>query len=346
MSEFSFLVTPYLGFEEEVLCVRNRNRSIQQDRVYLDWRYIGQETQTPPEILWVKTSSGDFVGMAALIYRPYWIDNKQYEFMILGDISLDKECRGTGLADEFFLYIKRHIESKTKPCALVIPNIPARKVLNRCGWYEREPLVHHVLLLNPEKKIRSIPKLKIFSNILAKGYLFLLAARLKTIQTKGVLFNIVTEFGEEFDLFWNAFDKKNICLRDRSRKSLQWRYGDRPGEESFFIVTAHLAGDLIAYIVYSINNELGSSNVYELMAIDKKYLNALVKWFINYLQTDFHLDSIRIALNREHPYSTHLRKIGFSPRKGGQAIQVLVPENPQASLGAHRCLLTAGDKDV
>ncbi len=82
------------------------------------------------------------------------------------------------------------------------------------------------------------------------------------------------------------------------------------------------------------------------MAIKKRYLNGLVKLFINYIQENFQPDSIRIALNKEHPYAHQLKKIGFSPRKGGQSIQVLVPDHPEVPLGAYPWFLTAGDKDV
>ena len=345
MSEFSFLVTPYPGFEDEILCLRNRNRSVPKNRAYFDWRYLGQETLTPPEILWVKAPSSAFVGMASLIYRPYWLDNKQYEFMVLGDISLDREYRGTGLADEFFHYMKRHIKNKVSPCALVIPNMAAQKVLERCGWHAKERLVHHVLLLNPEKKIHSYVKFELLSKILSKWYLVLLSKRLRAIQTKGLSITIITKFGEEFDIFWNALDKSNICLRDRSQRSLQWRYGNRPGGESFFIAACHSAGELVAYLVYSINEKSGASIIYELMAINKSYLNGLVKLFVNYIQENFQLDSMRIVLNEKHPYAHQLRKIGFSPRKGGQSIQVLAPDHPEVPLNSFRWLLTAGDKD-
>jgi len=346
MSAFSFHVTSYQGFEDEILSLRNRNRAIARDRSYLDWRYLGQKVQNHPEIFWIQALSGAFVGMASLIYRPYWIDDKLYEFMILGDISLDKEYRGTGLADEFFLFIKEHLAKKKFPCALVIPNLAAQKVLSRCGWHEIDKLVHYVLLLNPEEKIFSYLKFKLLSRILSKAYSFLLTIRLKLIQAESFSLHIGVKLNAEFDILWESFGKNNICLRDRSQQSLQWRYGNYPGHESFFVAQCRSGKDLVAYLIYAVNEETGALNVYDFMAIEKKYISGFIKLFVDHLKADTQLNSIRIIVNKKHPYVDQLKKIGFSPRKGGQVIQTFVPEQFNFPLAVSQWILTAGDKDV
>ncbi len=346
MADFSFFITPYQGFEDEVLRIRNRNRSIPRTRSYIDWRYLGQNSQSPPEIFWIKASTGAFIGMAALVYRPYWLGNKKYELMVFGDISLDREYRGTGLADKFFLFIQEQIKKKTSPCAFVIPNIAARKLLGRCGWQEKERLVHHVLLLNPKKKIQELVKIEIVSCMLNKLYLFFLKIKFRAARTDGLALNIVSGFSEEFDAFWESFKKNNICIRDRSCRSLQWRYRDHPDSESFSIATCHLSGNFIAYLVYSVNTEAKTLTVYDLMVMEAKHTCGFIKLFIDFVKENIQVDSIRIVLNEGHPYCSYLKKIGFSARKGGQSIQILVPNRAEASLNGYRWALTAGDKDV
>nr|WP_163337114.1 hypothetical protein [Desulfopila sp. IMCC35008] len=284
--------------------------------------------------------------MTSLIYRPYWLDNTPFAFPVLGDISLNEEYRGTGLADHFFSYISKQIKSKKCPCALVIPNEAARKVLGRCGWNEREKLVHHVLLLNPEKKFLALVKPKLFSQILSSFYRIFLAARLKTIPGSELSLNIIEHFDEEFNVFWKALEKQDFCLRDRSKKSLNWRYGEYPADKTFFIATCHVRETLCGYLVYVINDESSTIIIYEVITLQEKYLPGFIKRFINYLQKNGKFTSIRIVTNEYHPYAKKLKRIGFAPRKGEQSIQVFIPDHPEVPLNKCRWFLTAGDKDV
>lgn len=346
MADFSFCTTPYHGFENEVLRLRNRNRSVPQTRAYLDWRYLGQNSQSPPEIFWIQTTTGAFIGMAALIYRPYWLGNKKYELMVFGDISLDREYRGIGLADKFFLFIQEQIHQKSAPCALVIPNKAAGKVLNRSGWHEQDRLVHHVLLLNPQKKIYELVKIKILSYLVNKLYRFLLKIKCKAVRTEGLTLNIISEFSDEFDTFWELFGKENICIRDKTRRSLQWRYTNHPGDESFSIATCHIDNNLIGYLVYVINADTKTLTVSDLMVMHEKYISGFVKLFIDTIKKNIRIDSIRIILNEGHPYCGQLKKVGFSARKGGQQVQTFVPDKAVTALDRYQWFLTAGDKDV
>ena len=345
MAEFNFIVTPYRGYEDEILRLRNRNRPLKQNRAYIDWRYLGQKTQSSPEIFWIKTSNGEFIGMASLIYRPYWIGSKRYEFMVVGDISLDKEYRGTGLADKFIFFIQKQIKQKTSPCALVIPNTAARKVNSRNGWIEKDRFIHHVLLLRPEKKIHDRVRIKAVSSILSTLYLLVLKRKLRAARTDGLTLNFNSAFSEKFDTFWKTFEKKNLFTRDRTFRSLRWRYRNHPGGDSFTIVTCHHRQNFVAYLVYAINAEYKSVTIYDLMAIREKYICGFMKLFIDSIKKN-DIDSVRIPLNKSHPYSDQVKKIGFSARKGGQSIQVIIPDHTPVEFNQYRWALTAGDKDV
>lgn len=344
--ELDFFVTPYQGYEEEVLRIRNRNREIRQNRKYLDWRYIGQKTDAPPEIFWIRTSTGAFIGMASLIYRSYWLNNQRHELMILGDISLDKEYRGRGLADRFFLYINNQIGDKATPCALVIPNTPAEKVLARCGWSYKDKIVHHVLLLNPEKKISSIIKINLLSKVIGRLYRYIISKKLNAVRTKGLSVNHITEFGADLDVLWNTLDKENLCLRDRSRESLLWRYADRPGNESFSVAMVYKRHEPVGYIVYLLDTQRRGVTVYELVVTGKRYVAGLIRLLVEYFRENLQVDFVRIALNESHPYADQLSGIGFSRRKGGQAVLLLDTGNNIMAGDTCQWFLTAGDKDV
>jgi hypothetical protein len=345
--ELFFIKTPYRGYEDEILLLRNINREIQRNRKYLDWRYVKQEMASPPEIFWVKTSAGNFVGMASLIYRPYWVGGLLREVMVLGDISLNKEYRGSGIAEKFLCFISEYIQEKSSACALVIPNRPAGKVLIRCGWRVQDQLVHHVLLLNPEKKIYSIVRIDFLSKALSACYRVLLGGYLMIFHAHNdCTLKISTEFDHDLDVFWKELQKDNQFTRDRSCNSLEWRYKNHPDRLSFVIVTFYAGKSVSGYLVYVVTAGRESVKVYELVSSDEKNFSIFIKLFVNYIQKKDTVDSIRIALNASHPLGRTLRKTGFSARKGGQLILNFGSGCANNQVENVQWCISSGDKDV
>jgi len=206
---FTFSITGYKGYEEEVLQLRNNNRPKPQTRTHMDWRYLGQYLSMKPLIFWIHNSKGARVGMASLIFRPYWVSNKIYDFAVLGDIALNKELRGKGIAKKLFLFINSHIEKQLYPCALVIPNEAARKSLSSAGWKVQEELPHYVNLFSPSDKIYSIIKNRMLSDILGLTFKLIKTIRLSFSPTKGLTATVVNKFDESINLLWESMKKKN-----------------------------------------------------------------------------------------------------------------------------------------
>ncbi len=345
MPKFSFIQTSYQNFEDDVLRLRNRNRDNAQVRPYMDWRYLGQEANKKPDIFWVKSANGNLVGMASLIYRPYWMNEELKYFGVLGDISLDKEFRGTGLVDSLFEYIRTYLAAKGPPCSLVIPNVAASKVLSRNGWKIKEPLIHHVFLLEPFDKILSL----INNNVLAKffGVFWKLfsSGRLCLIAKRGLYIKQVSQFDEEFDEFWARFSKKKICIGDRSLKSLMWRY-DRAKQKRFAIIKGYRNDALVAYLVYIIDENEKACYVYDILVEEQNDVCSFIKQFIQSLRNNTRVNSVRVLLNEGHPYSSSLIRSGFMKRKGNNLFQIYLPENSKIETDMIVWMLTAADKDV
>src|SRR4051794_28822660 len=92
-TEYRVAFTSYDGEEDHVLRLRNLTRETIQDRSYLDWRYRSPPGQPKPIIAWVLDARGGRVGMAGLIFRPYWIDGALAAVAVLGDIALNEDLR-------------------------------------------------------------------------------------------------------------------------------------------------------------------------------------------------------------------------------------------------------------
>src|SRR5438874_1815011 len=105
MNEPRFDCTGYAGHEEEILAFRNRIRIVQQDRAYLDWRYLGEQTGREPLVFWLRDETSRPLAMAAVIFRRYVIDEKPALIAVLGDIGVDPAHRRRGLAVRLFEHI-------------------------------------------------------------------------------------------------------------------------------------------------------------------------------------------------------------------------------------------------
>src|ERR1041385_5662786 len=98
--DLSLVLTGYAGHEEQVLRVRNANRSTEQTRGYMDWRYRQLPNMPPPCVAWLVSASGEAVGMAAAIFRAFWVNGVASHLAVVGDISLDERLRGKGFGQQ------------------------------------------------------------------------------------------------------------------------------------------------------------------------------------------------------------------------------------------------------
>ena len=246
----SFSTTHYSGYEEDVLRLRNRNRSYTKTREYMDWRYLGRNTCRPSVVFWVHAGDGTRIGMAALFFHRYRVNNHIDEFAVLGDISLDSDFRGKGIAKQLFEFINSYIEEESISCTFVMPNDAARKSLGSAGWETKEILIRHTFFLNPTEKINEFVKNRYVSLLIGKliqGYYNL---KLGFIDHKDLKLITVDNVDDSFDSFWESLPKQGLILRDRNSAELNWRYKDHPHEQ-FEIAKLRLGDEFIGFIIYT-----------------------------------------------------------------------------------------------
>lgn len=339
----SFAVTPYKGFEDEVLRLRNLNRPFPQTREYLDWRYTGDRTDHPSLIFWAQLTEGNRVGMAGIAFRKYWIDGNPRSIAVLGDISLDERFRGTGVARDFFCYINAYL--KKESCqGLVLPNQAAMKSLAKAGWIIGEPFVSYVCLLDPEKKIASLLKNDYVAVLLSKAMRPLISARVSSIKTEGYSMRDADTFDESFEQFWQGINKQGLILRDRRSSTLRWRYLDHP-ESNFKIVQFYKELNLAGYIIYQVD-AAKTCVVDDLLVMDRNAIKPLMALFLKDLFRKKKVSSVRIKMNQKSPYTPFLRKSGFFQRKSGTVFQLYHGHCDPSVFDNHAWHIMSGDKDV
>jgi len=345
MDDFKFSVSGYTGFEDEILTIRNANRSIAQSRDYLDWRYATYLDGPAPVVFWVKSALGETVGMASLIYRPYWVNNKQINLGVIGDISLDSSLRGKGLGQGLLLFIKQHLEQNLPGhAAFVIPNEAAQKGFRAAEWVFGGELVPYVLPINPSEKLGSVFKSKVLAKLVTVPItgLFYLVARLHI--KNGYEMQFVKKLDSSFETLWNSISKKNMILCDRGVRYLTWRYLEHP-QGTFNIVKFMNGSKLAGYVIFKCSASDKTCLIYDLLVKDKKDLLCMLSLFILNSKKHDNFSTIRLTLSKNHPYRDDLRKMGFIKRKADATFYVLWPDEGD-KIDLLNWFISSGDKDI
>jgi GNAT superfamily N-acetyltransferase len=345
MGEYNVSVTGWTGFEDEILRLRNANRSVTQDRLYLEWRYGRRNGAPEPIVFWVKSQTGEAVGMASLIFRPFSMDRKEVYIGVLGDISLDESLRGKGIGRRLLEYVRRYLtENLADLTAIVIPNEAARKSLISAGWTIEGNLVPYALPFAPVGKLTRTLRSEFLARCLS-GFMKRLVLALARFQTrKGYTMRMVSEVDTSFDGFWESIPKANLILGARTVRTLTWRYADHP-HVRFLIGKMMKSDELAGYLVFYYSLSDSTFYIYDLAVSEQKDLLCMLGLFLEYCTRQREAGNVRIVLSERHPYCGLLWKLGFVPRSDVGTFHVKWP-NGSARENRPNWSMSLGDKDV
>jgi len=341
MEKITFAATSYRGYASEILRLRNNNRVNHQKLDYIEWRYMGEECPYPPGIFWVYLSDMH-VGMAAIVFRPYWVDGKLHYFAVLGDISLNEEMRGKGIGKKFLHFVSLQIETQSYYCSFVIPNAAVKKSLDSCGWAVPESFAWYILFVDPVSKIYDLFKTRVIADLLSKIYRFIIKMRLSLISIEQYRIEKVKTFDESFDFLWQAYPKTGIIIRDRSTASLRWRYEKHPNVK-YDAIKFIREDKFIGYIVYSLQKD--GCFIEDILILETKFIKPIIKLFINEIRKNKNVAIIRAKLNINHPYAAKLDEIGFIKRIEKDVFQTFTPDK-KAFAPDCKWFVTRADKDT
>src|SRR2546430_5984453 len=108
--EFSCEVTGFHGYEQQILGLRNANRDEPETLEYLAWRYRRSADSPEPQVFWLLSPDRQRVGMASVVFRPYWSNNTRVQTAVVGDISLDTRWRGRGLGQVLLRFMTEYLD--------------------------------------------------------------------------------------------------------------------------------------------------------------------------------------------------------------------------------------------
>lgn len=341
---FSFSVTGYRGHEDEILAVRNRNRTTPQTRAHLDWRYTGESAPQAPQVFWLRNSNGEPMAMAALIFRSYFVAGHETLLAVLGDISVESKYRGQGLARTLFQQINVYIASQNLPGAFVMPNQAAEKGLAAAGWKSVDHLTPFVCVTNPAEKFYRRLKSKFLAKAASaatRGFTRrLVAAKIR----KDVSMRESKGFDAEFDSFWQNFPKAEMVLRSRHPNILRWRYHQHP-DATFSTQKFYAADKFAGYLISHFSREDGVCLIEDFLVAEPNLVQPCLARFLEHALASEYIQSVRIIPNNHSHYLPLLKGLGFVKREPVTVFQIFQPHlsllnNPAA------WFVMAGDKDA
>ena len=345
MQDYKFTVTDYSGHEEEALRIRNANRPFARSSEFAAWHYRSLAGAPESKVFWVRDATDQAVGMASVVYRPYWVDGRKEYFAILGDISLASELRGKGIGKQLVLFINQCLDKVIPVClGFVMPNTAGEKTAASAGWRTEGQLVLHVMPINLLAKACKMAR-QLNAPAVKRGiFTAILRQYLSFYVPKGYSVKFNDTLDKDFDGLWEAYPKKGLVLEDRSAASLKWRYLDQPGHD-FLIATIRYQDGLAGYAIIKMTDGQQTCEICDLLVAKSHSVECLLAaLIIQYIQL-YPVIEARIVLGDRHPYRKHLWKLGFVRRATCGSYQSYGPGGRTIDRNL-AWMITAGDKDA
>ena len=338
---FSCAVTGFEGLQDEILRLRNANRERPETLDYLNWRYRSAAEAPEPQVFWLLNRSGERVGMASAIFRPYRINNERVLTAVIGDISLDARWRGQGLGQMLLRFMTQQLDARfPQHPAFVIPTEAARRTLASVGWVTPGILVPYVCVLDAMRYLTTLPSPRLAAAIARRLRSAVRAFMRLRAPRDGVLLLSSARDGTALDLPAIAPGPAG-AVHELGPAELDWRYTQHP-HAHFVFGHFYRADTLRGFVVFEDDALTQTCTIYDLKANDPVDLRALLALLVLRGLTA-ELASLRMVLDNRHPARTCLRALGFIARRADSVFQVHSCTGI-AERSAWR--ITQGDKDT
>jgi GNAT superfamily N-acetyltransferase len=343
LGEFSCAVSGYEGFESEILRLRNANRARPESLEYVRWRYRHSPDAPAPLIFWLLSPERLRIGMASVVFRPYWIDGARVQTAVLGDISLDERWRGRGLGLRLVRYMTEHLDRNFPELpGFVIPTEAARRPLAGAGWVTAGDLRPHVCPLNLMRHLRRLVRSHWLALQLARALRALLRVWVRRYVPQDAFVQVEESLDPTVLQFVRGNGGSGRAMRDLDPGSLEWRYAQHP-RTRFMYATLTRAGEVRGFLVFEESTLERTCTIYDLAGRTGADLRAMLALWVLRGLSQRHLETLRVWVNDQHPCRVHLRRLGFVTRRPDAVFQV---HSVRAAPGLLAWSITQGDKDT
>ena len=342
-SGFYCEVTGSAGLEHEILRLRNANRSRRETLEYLSWRYQCARDAPEPRVFWLLSPDGQRIGMSAVIFRPYWIDNVKVQTAVVGDISLDTRWRGRGLSKMLLRFMTEYLDAHfPQQPAFVIPTEVAARALARVGWVVRGALIPHVFVLDFTDYVRAFVRNRWLASGIAKQIRWIASAVARMRIPRDGTLRLSEALDDSLIEFARRQPEVDGAVHDTGPESLKWRYAQHPNTR-FTFATFCRSGEVRGFLVSEESTLAQTCSIYDVVALTSTDMRAMLALFILRRLSQPDLITLRVHLDDRHPHRTCLRRLGFIARRRDALFQV---HSSTGTAERVRWCVTQGDKDT
>ncbi|MBS0377857.1 MAG: hypothetical protein JSS29_05165 [Proteobacteria bacterium] len=341
-SDISYAVTGLQGWERQVLGLRNSNRETDESMEYLNWRYATPEGAPAARIYWARVGAEAPIGVAAAIFRWYWIKGSRRPVAVIGDISVEANWRSKGVGEGLLRFMSDDIGSIAPPIlGFVIPTEPARRLLERVGWASRGELVPWVYVLDLKRWASRVPMGRVAFRPLGRIFRSLNRAWLRLHCSADARLTVTNRLDSELLSLIERCPPAGEVTRDL-RDSAVWRYERHPHGRFRFAVLKR-GSEAKALVIFEEEADKATCTVYDIVSESEAYCRHAFARFVLRCMDAPELDSVRVPLDSGHPARLVLRRLGFLARPADAhfAIYNSAPEEMHADWR-----VTLGDKDT
>lgn len=278
-----------------------------------DWEFINNPNNPPegPRIL-VLENNNKIVGLTTAFPVQLKIRDKLFSAFWVGDFITHPQYRGRGgFLLSKILYGPHVFLGTPNPVSYPVVKIKRFNIFDYCQPLKRVNIIDLSHIIEIKFKNRFISAL---GGILWKIASTIFSVLNHPILNSDVSFNMVSEFDEQIDEFWQEASRDYDIIVVRDKKYLNWRFVDCPNKE-YSICIAKRNGKVSGYIVfrYSETDGLRQGYIVDLFAKagDEKTLQALVQKVVEVLKAN-KVDLISCLINTYNViYHRVLRRNGF-----------------------------------
>jgi Acetyltransferase (GNAT) family len=294
-------------------------------------------------VFWLQAANGERIGMASVVFRPYWIHAARVHAAVVGDISLDARWRGQGLGrlllQRMTAYLDEHFPQHP---GFVIPTEAARHALAKAGWETQGTLVPHVYVVDATRYVRALVRSAWLAAAIARPLRWLARALAWVHVPRAAELVLADKPGEALRSFVRGMVPGESALHDFGAQTLKWRYQEHPN--THFVFASYMRGnELRGFLVFEESSLEGTCHIYDLLTRTPADTRALLALLLLRALDTPGIIAVRMLTDGRHPCRRALRVLGFSARRAEAVYQV-----HSADGSAERCIwrVTQGDKDT
>jgi hypothetical protein len=275
------------------------------------WLYAGNPAGHA-ELLGLRTSSGQSVGMLAVVPRRFWVDDTPFTLGLLCDFIVHRGHR-TLMPALLLQRAAREVADRIGSGTYAIPNDKSLPVIHRLGGnvVRRRPRFARVMRSHYYFVRRSATLARIASRPMdaaAAAWDFVVANLRPWLHAEWL-----TAFDDRFDDLWRRTQRTN-CIGERSSEYLSWRFGKEPGGHNETLgVFDRRTGVLMAYSVGSRTGRTFEMRDF-LCCLDSTGQMVCLALMMRHIRR-LDIDSVSFRLYSEQNLAACFNRMGFRARE-------------------------------